>query len=83
MPASLSLSSGLLSPDREPEPPHSAASDRTGGSVYDLAAGSIKPDLLNVLQIKLHKAYHSQSRHIDSILNYNNTENLLIVLLIG
>lgn len=37
MPPSLSLSPlALLSPDREPEPPRSAATDRTGGSVYKL-----------------------------------------------
>lgn len=30
----LSLSSGLLSPDREPEPPHGAATERTGRSSF-------------------------------------------------
>lgn len=65
MPASLSLSLSLLwplSPDREPEPPYSVSSDTARRSVYDLATGSIKPDLLNVLQIKLSNAYHSQCR---------------------
>lgn len=40
MPAS--LSSSLLSPHREPEPPHSAASDRTSGSAYKLLSADFR-----------------------------------------
>lgn len=60
--ACLSLSPLAFCHQTEPEPPRSASSDRTSRSVHNLAAGSIKPDLLNVLQIQLINAYHSQSR---------------------